>query len=244
MALGARCQALCAATAVMFAASFAAACGGSGDGADDLPLPEGAALMEAAADRMETVESFHFVLEHEQGTSPITAGLLMRRAEGDSVAPDRLKAEVDALAPQLGNAAIKIMVVSVGDTSRMTNPFDRTRWMPVPGAALQELFDPAKGTVAALRAGTNHAVTGQETVRGVACWVVTADVDGLALKAFATVAEAGYTVKATLWIGREEPLVHRIRLAGEMGSKDTRGVIRVVNLSRFDEPVSIELPPE
>lgn len=227
--------------------SLAVACGDGGQGRDASPtgeVPGGAALALAAADRMEAVKSFRFVVEHERGSSPITAGLLMRRAEGDSVAPDRLQAEVDATAPQLANAAVKVRVVAVGDVSKMTNPFDRTRWMPVPGTALQELFDPAKGTVSALRAATGHAVTGADSVGGIPCWVVTADVDGGALKAFAPVAEPGHVVRATLWIGKDDPLVHRVRLEGQMGPRDTPDVVRVVHLSRFDEPVTIELPPD
>ena len=222
-------------------------CGSDGEKAVDdgeSPLPDAAMLTSEAADRMEALTSFHFVVSHEEGTTPITAGLQMERAEGDSKTPDRLTADVDALVPQLGNAEIDVKVVWVGETARMTNPFDRTRWMDVPGDALQGLFDPGAGTVAALRAATGHAIAGEETVGGVPCWLVTAIVDGEALKAFADVAEAGYTVSLTLWLGKEDTLVHRVRLDGAMGADDTPGVIRLIDLTRFDEPVEIELPPE
>jgi len=231
--------------AALAVASVGLACGGdeekqSGEGGS--LRPESSALTVDAAARMEALQSFHFVVSHEKGTTPITAGLQMERAEGDSRKPDSLSADVDALVPQLGNSAIEVQVISVGDTAKMTNPFDRTRWMDVPGSALQGLFDPGAGTVAALRAATGHAISGEETVRGVPCWVVTADVDGASLKAFADVAEGGFTVKLTLWIGKEDPVVHRIRLQGEMGPADTPDVIRLIDLSRFDEPVEIELP--
>ncbi|MGD9935236.1 MAG: LppX_LprAFG lipoprotein [Dehalococcoidia bacterium] len=225
-----------------------AACGGGGGDEDTGegagPLPDAATLTGTAADRMEALESFHFVVSHEAGTTPITAGLQMERAEGDSKTPDRLTADVDALVPQLGNAEIDVKVIWVREIARMTNPFDRTRWMEVPGDALQGLFDPGAGTVAALRAATGHTVAGEETIGGVPCWVVTAVVDGEALKAFADVAEAGYTVALTLWIGEQDNRVHRVRLDGPMGADDTPGVIRVIDLTRFDEPVEIELPPE
>lgn len=228
-----------------FAAVLAAAwaCSGGNDDGSTV-LPDGPELARRAAERMEAVRAFHFVVEHEQGTSPITSGLEMRRAEGDSKAPDRLQADVDALAPQLGGSLIKIRVVSVGGVARMTNPFNRTRWMDVPGRALQELFDPAKGTLAALRAATGYRVTGEATVNGTRCWVVVVDLDAAALEAFAPVAEAGFSVKATLWIGKDDPLVRRIRLEGAMGAKDTVGVVRVVSLTRFDAPVEIEMPSE
>jgi hypothetical protein len=113
----------------------------------------------------------------------------------------------------------------------------------VPGAAaLDDLFNPHVGTVAALRDSTNRAVMGEEVVGGERTWKVTADIDGGDLEAFAPIAEAGYPVKATIWIGAEEPLVHRVRLEGKMGEEDVEGVVRVVALSGFDEPVTIELP--
>lgn len=214
------------------------------DGDSEPERPDAAALTREAADLMEALESFHFVVSHEIGTTPITAGLQMERAEGDSKTPDRLRADVDALVPQLGNSPIKVQVVWVGDVAKMTNPFDRTRWLDVPEGALQGLFDPGGGTVSALRAATGHEVTAEEKAGGVQSWVVTAEVDGAALKAFADVAEPGYTVALTLWIGQDDGLVHRIRLAGEMGPDDTAGVIRVVELSRFNDPVEIELPTD
>jgi hypothetical protein len=236
--------AMCAAVGVLAGVACGGGDGGRPSGSPQAPSVDAAQLARAAADRMEAVTSFRFVVEHERGASPITSGLLMRRAEGETVAPDRLQADIDATAPQLGNAAVRVRVVAVGDVSRMTNPFDRTRWMPVPGTALQELFDPARGTVSALRAATDHVVTGEEVVGGTPCWVVAANVDGGALKAFAPVAQAGYPVRATLWIGKEDPLLHRVRLEGQMGPRDTADVVRVVQLSRFDLPVAIELAPE
>jgi hypothetical protein len=49
-------------------------------------------------------------------------------------------------------------------------------------------------------------------------------------------------VKGTIWIGKEDRLVRRVRLDGPFGGDDPDDVIRVVTLSKFDEPISIELP--
>src|SRR5579884_2836178 len=72
--------------------------------------PDAATILRQAADKMEQVKSFHFVLSHDKGNSPITLGpgvsLSMTRAEGDVQRPDRLRADVDATA--LGGVKINV----------------------------------------------------------------------------------------------------------------------------------------
>lgn len=208
-----------------------------------VPQPDPAVLARQAADQVEALKTFHFVLEHENGGSPIALNLTMNRAEGDIVKPDRLRADVDAIATQLGNANVKVRVVSIGDNAQITNPFNRTQWLPLPGTnKLSDIFDPAAGTTAALRSAKNLAITGEETLNGVKVWKLEGDVDAAALEGFTNIAEPGYTVKGTAWIGQEKPLVHRIRLDGPLGSKDAKNIVRRIDLSKFDEPVTIDRP--
>lgn len=205
--------------------------------------PDPATLSRQAADAVERLNSFHFVLEHENGGTPIDLGLTMNRAEGDFLKPDRLRADIDAVASQLGNTKIKAKVVGVGNQAKITNPFAPSQYVALPGKnSLADLFDPSAGTTAAMRAVKNPQITGEETINGVPVWRIEGDVDATALKAFANLAEPGYTVKGTTWIGKERPLVHRIRLDGPLGSKDAKGIVRKIDLSKFDEPVTIELP--
>lgn len=206
--------------------------------------PDPAVLSRQAADTIEALKSFHFVLEHENGGTPIVLNLSMTRAEGDIVKPDRLRADVEAKATQLGNANVKVKVVNVGDKAVITNPFTPTQWLPLPGEnRLADIFDPGAGTTAALRAVKNPKITGEETINGIKVWRVEGDVDAAALTAVAsTIAEPGYIVKGTAWVGQDKPLVHRIRLDGPLGSKDAKGIVRKIDLSKFDEPLTIELP--
>jgi lipoprotein LprG len=207
------------------------------------PRPDPAVLARQAADQVEALKTFHFLLEHENGGSPIALNLTMNRAEGDIVKPDSLRADVDAVATQLGNANVKVRVVSIGDSAQITNPFNRTQWLPLPGASkLSDIFDPAAGTTAALRSANNLTITGEDTLNGVKVWKLEGDVDAAALEGFTTIAEPGYTVKGTAWIGQEKPLVHRIRLDGPLGSKDAQNIVRTIDLSKFDEPLTIERP--
>jgi hypothetical protein len=231
--------------AAALAFSLAAACGGDDDD-DSTPTegrPDPAVLVSEAADRFAAVKSFHFVLEHEEGRSPIALGLEMERAEGDMVVPDRLQADVEAVAGTFGNASVDVRAVAVGDTVKVTNPFRETEWVELPGStSVRDLFDPAGGIVSALRAAKDPVLTGEEGVGGAETWVITANVDGADLEAFAPTAEPGYPVKGTVWIGKDDQLVRRVRLEGPFGEDDPDEVIRVVTLSAFDEPITIELP--
>ena len=206
--------------------------------------PDPAVLARQASDTVEALKSFHFLLDHENGGSPIVLNLLMTRAEGDISKPDRLRADVEARATQLGNANVKVKVVNVGDRAVVTNPFAPTQWLPLAGQnRLSDIFDPGAGTTAALRAVKNPKITGEETINGVKVWRVEGDVEPTALSAVAsTIAEPGYVVKGTVWVGQDRPLVHRVRLDGPLGSKDPANIVRKIDLSKFDEPVTIEIP--
>jgi hypothetical protein len=205
--------------------------------------PDPGDLVTKAAERLNNVRSFHFVLAHENGTSPIVMGLSMKRAEGDMVLPDRLRADIGAVATRLGGVNVQVQFVAVGENAKITNPFDRTQWVSLPGQSpLADIFDPAAGSIAALRAVQNPRLVGEDKIEGTPVWAVTGDLDAETMQGFIPVAEKGYRVKGTAWIGADDPLVYRIRLDGPFGSADPANIVRTVELSRFDKPVSIELP--
>src|SRR3712207_215387 len=76
--------------------------------------PDPSALAMQAADQIEATTSFHFLLQHENGGTPIVLNLEMTRAEGDLVKPDRLRADVEAVGKQLGNAHVQVKGGKIG----------------------------------------------------------------------------------------------------------------------------------
>jgi len=224
-------------------AAFSSGCGGDSKqpSTPTAAQPDPAALAQKAAGRVASLKSFHFVIEHENGTTPIAFDLAMKRAEGDMVPPDRLRADIEAKATKLGGLTVKVQAISVGDRAEVTNPFDRTTWVPLPGKnPLASIFDPARGTAAALRNVRNPRITGQDEIGGVATWKIEGEIDAGELEAFVPLAETGRVVKAVAWVGKNDPLVYRIRLEGAFGPDDSGNIVRKVELSRFDEPVTIE----
>ena len=220
---------------VVLAALFLSACSGGGDSPKPVPTPEAVALLKVAADKMAAVKTFHFILDHENGGTPIINSLSMRRAEGDMDVPDKMRADVSAVAPSFGNLRVDVQVVAVGDTAKITNPFNRARWEPLPGKTpLSAIFDPAAGAVALLRSVTDAHITGTEKINGIDTWKVEGPLKATDLVAFMPTAEAGYTLKGTAWIGQTDKQLYRVRLEGAAGADDAPNVVRKLDFSKYD----------
>ncbi len=189
--------------------------------------------------RVDALKTFHFRLEHENGTSPIPLGLDLETAEGDVVVPDRMSAEIEAKA---NGAVVQVKVIGVGDKGWITNPFSR-KWQALPeGTNIKDVFDPAAGVKAVVGALTNAKVVKEEKVAGVSTYLVEGEVDSGVLEAAAPVAEPGLTVAVKAWVGVDDSLPRRIRLEGPFAPGEPDNIVRKLDLSRFDEPLTIEPP--
>lgn len=212
-----------------------AACRGGGDGAD-IEGVDPVALLAAAAERTEQARSFHFVLEHENGTTEIVRGLLMERAEGDVAGSDRVRMEVRA---SFGPLNLDIGIVVIGDEGWITNPLTR-RWEREQ-ITLGDVFDPAKGIAAVMRSVSGPTIDGVEDIDGVATYRVVAQIDSGAVTLFGD-PTPGRTLQARAWIGVEQPLVYRLELVGGVAAGEPDDLVRRITLSRFDEDPEI-VPP-
>src|SRR5690242_16603125 len=97
MRIGTRFAAL---VTLMTALVLAVACGDD-DGnksttSSDTQGPPAGQVLASAADAVTKLRSFHFVLTHQNGSTPIVLNLNLVRAEGDIVAPDRLRGTMKA----------------------------------------------------------------------------------------------------------------------------------------------------
>jgi hypothetical protein len=219
--------------ATLVLAVLTAGCRGGGDveGVD----PE--ALLESAAARMEQVESFHFRLDHQNGTTAIVLGLQMISAEGDVAGPERLRLDVRARAGPLN---IDVGIVILPEASYITNPITG-RWQQE-AITVSQFFDPATGMTALMRSVSGARVTGREGVGGAETYVVEADVDSGDLTLFAADAQPGRTLRAKAWIGVDDPLVYRVEVTGATSDLEAPNLVRRLELSRFDQPVEITAP--
>ena len=224
-----------------------AGCGGGdgGDAASPTPPPgpaDARAILDGAAARFETLPSFRFVYDFAGDRQPIVLNLEMERAEGRIQQPDRLAAAVSARVPRLGNLKVEVDFVGVGDESWITNPFDRSAWITLEGNPIADVLDPAAGIAAVMRTVADPQVTGEERIGGADTWRIEGTFDSGELEAFVETAEAGHTVRGVIWIGRAEPLIHRIHLRGRLSMEEPANILRRIDLSDFGGADAIEPP--
>ena len=130
----------------------------------DLSVEE---ILSKAAERFESLQSFHFKMTHEGGGTPIALGLEMETVEGDVVSPDRMAVAIEAKASGL---FFEVDAIAIGDNTYMTNPFTQKfedfSDIITPGG----FFDPAEGVGSIIANATNPSVFSIETLNGVSVY--------------------------------------------------------------------------
>lgn len=206
-----------------------------------IPTPTPQQRLSTAADRMEALKSFHFVLTHEDGASPIALGLEMTRAEGDVQNPDRLRATVNA---KFQSIPVTVKVINVGTQTWITNPLaGGDQYQPLPGGTqAAAIFDPKTGVIKAMRDAKDPQLTGSGTIGNVATWIVQGTIDAGDLSSIATDAQAGHQVTAKVWIGKADSLIYQIRLEGPLSNSEPKNIVRQIDTSQFNEQITIQPP--
>lgn len=205
--------------------------------ADDEPLPAADQILRSAEDAISELNSFHFQLEHENGTSALPLGLRLLSAEGDVASPDRLKAKVRA---RSGSLVVDVDIVSVGSRTWLKNPFTR-QFQELPDTSLQDITNPLALIQVLTRDLRKAEVEGREKVDGVDVYHVTGTIDSAALGAVLPV-EPGHSVAIDLYIGEDDSLPRRVDFDGPLTSSDANDIRRRVDFSRFNQTVEITAP--
>lgn len=213
----------------------AAACGG-GDREEEFDAEQ---VVRDAADRLEQVQSFHFLLTHQNGGTRIVQDLLMTRAEGDVARPDRLRADVEV---ETGGLKGRLSVIGIQDQTWITNLFNPSQWQPLEGTDVRDVLNLA-AVPEVMRRTTDVEAAGTERVNGTECYRVRARVDSAALAAVVPrAASPGQQVTVELWVGKDDSLVRRLTVRGRLNPNEDERIERRLELSGFDAPVTIQPP--
>jgi hypothetical protein len=226
---------LCILAAILMIASFALT--GCAKKAEAKLTP--ADILGKSYDAMQAVKSFHFLLEHSTGGTPLGSGISMTKAEGDVVRPDKLSASLTGSA--LGSTVIVKLIAADGKTM-MTNPLSQ-KWEEV-GASFQALtvFDPSNGIAAIIKGLANPTLLTEEKIGDVLCYHIKGDIPTPTLAPFTgTTAKEG-TVAAEVWVAKDNFLVQQVKLDGKITDTETTGIIRTLTFTNFDKDVEIKLP--
>jgi lipoprotein LprG len=215
------------------------ACGGGGESKPSSGAPSANDLLQKSGAATKAAKSFHFNFTQEaNATMPMPLSFRLVSAEGDYLAPDRIKAAVKAKA---ASANVSVDVIGVGERTWITNPFTR-RWQSLPDTTVSDIADPSAIVGALLSGLKDPKIAGEAEVDGVKTYRVTGTIDSSALRnAFSTV-EAGYTNNIDLWLGADDSLPRRARIAGQLYKDDPANVARQVDLSKYGGTVDIKAP--
>jgi lipoprotein LprG len=216
---------------------FVLACGGGGSrAAGDAPSAQ--QIVTSAARATSALKSFHFKLNHENGSTPMPLNLQLISAEGDVNVPDKLSADVKAKA--LGVTA-SVKTIGIGSQTWITNPFNR-QWQQLPGVSVADITDPTALVNSMLASLKDPSLAGQSEVDGVKTYHVDGKMDASAFRAAFPSAQAGKTVDVSMWIGSEDYLPRKARIDGPLSDSEPKDIVREIELSRFNSAVDISPP--
>ncbi len=196
-------------------------------------------IIDKSSQKLQGINSFHFVLEHVGGGTPIAMGLKMNEAVGDVAKPDRLKMTASGT---MAGMFLEVEIISVGEVTYMTNPLTG-RWelLPTEFRALS-VFDMNSGVAAIMRGIADLTRLDDEEMDGVPGYHLRGSIDSGDLASITGSSVEGVKIDTEVWIGKEDFLVRLIKLEGKITESEVAGIVRTLKLSNFNEEVSIELP--
>lgn len=217
-----------------------AACGKGQPAASS--LPSAADLVTAVAAATESLSSTHFSLTHQEGRTSMGGLLMMDSAEGDILFPSSVKATFSGAVPAF-NTAVKLDLVQVGPQAAITDPFSG-RWRPLDAAALPFQFtDLDKTLAAAFRALERPTVALGRPENSVATYTITGEIITDVLASLLPAVVMGQRARIDLIVGQDDKLPHLIRIHGPLLADDLPAVVRLLRLSAFNQPVTVQFPP-
>ncbi len=220
--------------AIVLLALLVGGCGG-GKKAQRLSVAQ---IVDQTTRKTGALKSFHFVFKVEH---PATSaqGLSLTLADGDVIVPDKLRADI---AGTLSGVSLKSKLVFVAPKQFLRDPFSGT-WRELDTTTSPVgFFDPAKGVLAVIKGSTQLALAGSQTVGGVDAYDLKGKVHARDLTAFLGNPASERLVDVELLVGKSDLLLRRIRLEGPVSNAEPASIARVVDVSKFDEHVTITPP--
>ena len=222
----------------------AVGCGGSEEQATATPVPtptpviDAAAVLEKTGAVMAGLSSFHFRLRHEVGSLEIASGLVLDRVDGNVVRPDRISV---TFVGNLGGFALDSSLITIGSASYMTNPLTG-QWETGP-MSLSPLgfFSPTEGIASIISQVRAPVLTVEPAPASSYRIEGTLPAPALTPLIGSTILPDA-VVDLVLTIAPDGSHLTAVRFTGRILESDVEGAIRVIELSAFDEPISIEPP--
>jgi hypothetical protein len=225
-------RAICALVAVM----LMAACGGGGQQPVDP-----ARTLRVAADAMAKLNTLKADLKFTKGAISFQGFTLV--GAKTSV---RLPGDSDTIyTVKQGDLAISLEVVIAGGHVYLHLPFSTYQELQGSQAAaipdLAKLFDPTTGLPAIIPAGRNLSDAGADKVDGVDVQKINATYSADQLRSMFAQLTSSVDVKAVVWVGISDHLIHKAQLDGAFGDGGKEAAVEV-DISGFNSAVNVTPP--
>ena len=197
------------------------------------------AVLRQSGQVMQNLESFHLLLRHENGSTQFLPGLNVEEAEGDVVTPNTISISFSGT---YGTAfAVRASIVTLGDASYMTNPLTGEWETVATGVSPLGFFDPTRG-IGAMTSQVDQAHLLGESKGDPGVHRIGGTIASEVLQSLLGTTLVGKTVQVELTIDADRLFLLEARLTGRVTPTDDDNVIRVITLSKFNEPVDIKAP--
>jgi lipoprotein LprG len=196
-------------------------------------------IIDKSSEKMQAINSFHFVLDQVGGGTPIAMGIEMKKAYGDVVRPDRLKMTISGT---VSGMSLEVQMITVSGVMYMTNPLSGKWELPPAEFKVLSVLDPNTFIATVMTDVTGLTELNAEELAGVPCYHLSGSINSDDLSAITGSSVKGVVISIEVWIGKDDLLVRNIKVAGKITETELPGIVRTLDLSNFDQEVSIILP--
>ena len=196
-------------------------------------------LLRRSGTIMGELETFHFRIHHERGSLELLPAFFVDEGEGDVANPDKLSITFSGSIG--GGFAIRSGIITLGESSYMINPLTGKWEAAQTGVSPLGFFSPSRGIGAMLSELDEVRLLkpdGEEKsvfrIRGVLGAEALAPLVGETLK--------GATVDVELTLDSKRLYLLQAKITGNVKPTDAEDPIRIITLSDFEKPISIEAP--
>lgn len=195
-------------------------------------------VLAHATEAARTLDSLHVVLTIQGVAAPIATGLGLTRAEGD------LRRPADAhlkLTLMFGTSTLESELRAIDGRTFVRNPLG-SRFEELRGAARIALLDPEAGLVAVIPRITDAALAAREMDGNVTLHRVDGRIPSEAVSQLIGGSPTGSPVSLQAWVRETDWFPRRLTLSGASLVGDQPEVIRTIEITGWNQPVTIPTP--
>ncbi len=161
--------------------------------------------------------------------------LVVNEAGGSVLSPDSMSVNFSG---KLGNFAVRSSLITLGEESYMTNPLTGS-WEEMPREVSPlSFFDPQRGIGSIIEGIEDPTLIPGESED----FRISGTLAVSALEPLLGGSAQGDTARVELSLDAKTLYLKKAVIDGRVTSSEPDGVVRIVTLSHFDEPVSIDRP--